>query len=150
MDGLSAAASGFAVASLAVQLVGSVREIRRFLQSISDAPEELRRLIDLLEQLELILGHVGVLVRRQRGNSRCAENGILSSVSRAINTCQSRLTMLEGVVQSTKQASAASNRAAKVLGSFNLARKRRDIQGIENQLRDAVNLLNLTLLSNLS
>jgi len=51
MDGLSTAASGIAVVSLAIQLVDSVREIRRFLRDLSEAPKELKRLVDLLEQL---------------------------------------------------------------------------------------------------
>ena len=62
MDGLSAAASGIAVASLAIQLVDSVREIRRFFRTLKDAPEELHRLLDLLEHMELMLDKIGKLV----------------------------------------------------------------------------------------
>lgn len=86
MDGLSAAASGIAVVSLSLQLVGSVREIHCFLHSISEAPEEVKRLLDLLEQLELILRQAGMLVRTQRGNGRLEETGVLESVMRAIRT----------------------------------------------------------------
>jgi hypothetical protein len=93
MDGLSAAASGFAVVSLAVQLVGSVRQIRQFLRSISEAPEELRRLMDLLEELELILEQVGILVQSQRRNSTLWETGVLTSVLKAANSCQIKLAM---------------------------------------------------------
>ena len=69
MDGLSAAASGIAFVSLVIQLVDSVRGIRRFLQKFSDAPKELKRLIDLLEQLELILENIGMLINRQKEQS---------------------------------------------------------------------------------
>jgi hypothetical protein len=62
MEGLSAASSGIAVVSLSIQLVDSVREIRRFFRTLKDAPEELSRLLDLLEHLELMLENIGKLV----------------------------------------------------------------------------------------
>jgi hypothetical protein len=150
MDGLNTAASGMAIVSLAIQLVGSVREIRRFLRSISQAPEELKRLIDLLEQLELILEQVGMLVQRQRGNTRLGESGVLASVLKAVNTCESKLAVLEGVVEATKQAAAASNRTARTLGSLKLTCRKKDAREIEQQLHDAVNLLSLTMVANLT
>jgi hypothetical protein len=150
MDGLSAAASGFAVVSLAVQLVGSVRQIRQFLRSISEAPEELRRLMDLLEELELILEQVGILVQSQRRNSTLWETGVLTSVLKAANSCQIKLAMLEGVVEATKQAFAASNRTTRTLGSFKLACKKKDLREIESQLHNAANLLSLSMMANLT
>lgn len=150
MDGLSTAASGMAAVSLAIQLVGSVREIRHFLRRISEAPEELKRLIDLLEQLELILEQVGMLVQRQRVNTRLGESGILATVLKAVNTCESKLAVLEGIVKTTKQAAAASDRAARTLGSLKLACRKRDVREIEQQLHDAVNLLSLTMMANLT
>lgn len=151
MDGLSAAASGIAVVSLAIQLVESVREMRRFLRSVSEAPEELKRLLDLLEQLELILEQVGMLVQQQQeGNARLEASGVMASVMRAINTCESKLAMLEGVVEVTKQSSAKSSRVTKTMGSFRLACKKKDIREIEQQLHDAVALLGLSMMANLT
>ena len=150
MDGLSAAASGIAVVSLALQLVGSVREIHRFLHSRSDAPEELKRLLDLLEQLEFILEQVGKLVQTQRGNRRLEESGVLKSVIRAISTCESKLAMLEGVVEATKRVSADSSRARRTLASIKLACKKNDIREMEQKLNEAVNLLGLTMMANLT
>jgi N-terminal domain on NACHT_NTPase and P-loop NTPases len=149
MDGLSAAASGIAVVSLAIQLVESVREMRRFLRSVSEAPEELKRLLDLLEQLELILEQVGMLIQQQ-GNARLEASSVMASVMRAINTCESKLAMLEGIVEVTKQASAKSSRVTKTMGSFRLACKKKDIREIEKQLYDAVTLLGLSMMANLT
>jgi hypothetical protein len=149
MDGLSAAASGIAVVSLALQLVGSVRDIRRFLHDMSEASEELKRMMDLLEQLEIILEQVGLLVQRQRGNGRLEETGVMTSVSRAIVTCEKKLTLLEGVVEATQKAS-ANSRVAKTLGSFKLACHKKDIRSFEQQLSEAVNLLSLTMMANLT
>ncbi|PMD20159.1 hypothetical protein NA56DRAFT_186417 [Hyaloscypha hepaticicola] len=150
MDGLSAAASGIAVVSLALQLVSSVRDIRRFLHSMSEAPEELKRLMDLLEQLEFVLEQVGLLAKRERGNTRLEGTSMMASVLRAITTCQKKLELLEGVVKATKDVKASSNRATRALGSFKLVCKKTDIRWIEQQLNEAVNLLSLTMMANLT
>jgi hypothetical protein len=150
MDGLSAAASGMAVVSLAIQLVGSVRKIRCFLHSVSEAPEELRRLLDLLEQLELILEQVETLVEGQQRNTLFPETGAPTCVLRAIKTCEGKVALIESLVEVSKQASATSNRAARAIGSFKLACKKKDIQGLENQLHDAISLLSLTMMANLT
>jgi len=150
MDGLSAAASGIAVVSLAVQLVGSVREIRRFLRDVSEAPKELRRLIDLLEQLELILENIGALVERQQEHTAHTDIDVSGSILRAVKTCESKLQILEGVVEAAKKSATTTNKAIRTFGSFRLACKRRDIEEFESQLRDAISLLNLTLTTNLT
>jgi hypothetical protein len=150
MDGLSAATSGIAVVSLAIQLVDSVREIQRFLRHVSEAPKELWRLIDLLEQLELILEPIGMLVERQQRQSEDKDTGISTSVLRAMKTCESKLAMLESIVETAKKASIATNKATRTLGSFKLACKKNDIKEFESQLHDAVCLLNLTMAMNLT
>jgi hypothetical protein len=149
MDGLSAVASGIAVVSLTIQLVDSVREMRRFFRDVSDAPKELRRLIDLLEQLELILENVGALVQRQQQDAVPTELDVSGSILRAINMCQSKLEMLEDVVEAAKKTMAATNKAARTFGSFKLACKKKDIEEFESQLHDAVNLLQLAMTTNL-
>jgi conjugal transfer/entry exclusion protein len=150
MDGLSAAASGIAVVSLAIQLVDSVREIRQFLRNISEAPKELRRLVDLLEQLELILENIGALVERQQKHSAETDIDVSGSVLRAMKTCESKLKMLEDVVAVAKKTANASNKATRTFASFKLACKKKDIEGFESQLHDAISLLNLTMTTNLT
>jgi Fungal N-terminal domain of STAND proteins len=150
MDGLSAAASGIAVVSLAIQLVDSVREIRRFLRNVSEAPKELRRLIDMLEQLELVLENIGALVERQKQQAAEADVDVSGSILKAMTTCESKLKMIEDVVEVAKKNSSVTSKPARTFGSFRLACKRRDIEEFEGQLRDAISLLNLTMTVNLT
>ncbi|KAF8863947.1 hypothetical protein BDZ45DRAFT_72684 [Acephala macrosclerotiorum] len=150
MDGLSAAASGIAVVSLAIQLVDSIRGIQRFLRSIADAPEELSRLIELLEQLELILEGVGKLVENQRTQQGRLDIDVSPSILKAVQTCQKTLTKLEGLIAKVKQASEAQNRAARSFGRFRLACKKEDVEEFEVQLHRAVSNLNLAMTMNLS
>lgn len=149
MDGLSAAASGIAVVSLAIQLVDSVGRIRRFLRSVSDAPKELERLVDLLEQLELILGQIQMMVEKQQ-NADPGNTGLFTNVLRAIKSCEIKLARFESLIEATKHSSFSGKRTAKTTESFKLACKKKDIQDFESQLNEAMNLLNLTLTATLT
>lgn len=150
MDGLSAAASGTAIVSFAIQLVDSVREIKRFLRNISEAPKELKRLIDLLQQLELILENIGALVERQKQHSGQADIDMSASILKAMKTCESKLEMLENVVEAAKKSSTAANKVARTFGSFKLACKTRDVEEFEKQLHNTISLLNLAMTTNLT
>ena len=55
MDGLSAAASGFAVFSVAVQLAESFKKLCDFWKSMKDAPEDLRAISIDLKSLSNVL-----------------------------------------------------------------------------------------------
>lgn len=146
------AASGIAVVSLAVQLVGSIRDIRRFLGQVSGAPRELKRLINLLEQLELILQNIGMVVENQRKHNGTGDVDVdvSSSVLRAIEACESRVATVQEVVDSAKRSSISSNRTTRALGSFKLACKKREIEDFESQLLNAISLLNLVMTTNLT
>jgi len=152
MDGLSAAASGIAVVSLAIQLVDSVREIQRFLRDVSDAPKELKRLLELLNLLEFTIEKIGMLMEKQRQNSKDYDSGsdVSEIVLRAMKMCESKLSMLQSVVETAKKASLSESKARKSLGSLRLACKKRDIEDFENQLQHAVSILDLAMTMNLT
>lgn len=150
MDGLSAAASGIAVVSLAIQLVGAVRDIQRFLRNVSEAPKELRRLIELLEQLELILESIGTVVDRQRRQSGDADTAVSEPVLRAMRSCENLLAKLGNVVDAARKSDDARFKATRSLGSLRLVCKKRDIEDLERQLHDAISMLNLTMTTNLT
>ena len=137
MDGLSAAASGMAVASLAIQLVDSVRKIRRFFRTLKGAPEELHRLLDLLEHMELMLENIGKLVDPDRD--------ISPSVLKAIQTCETALNKLDVLIQKVKRNSAAQTPLKRSLGFFRLACKKQEVEEIEKQLDRAVSNLNMVM-----
>lgn len=150
MDGLSAAASGMAVVSLAIQLVGSVRDVQRFLRSVAGAPKELRRVIDLLEQLELILENIEAVMEGQQTQSEGQHRGLSEAIFRAVRSCECKLKMVESVIEAAEKSAAASSKTARSLGSFKLACKKSDIKELEAQIHDAVTLLNLAMKMNLT
>jgi N-terminal domain on NACHT_NTPase and P-loop NTPases len=137
MDGLSAAASGMAVVSLAIQLVDSVRQIRRFFRTLKDAPEELDRLIDLLEHMEVMLANIGTLVD--------PDSDISPSVMKSLDTCEKALKKLDALIQKAKLSSSAQSSLKRSLGFFRFACKKQDVEEIEKQLDRAVNNLNMVM-----
>jgi hypothetical protein len=137
MDGLSAASSGIAVVSLAIQLVDSVRKIRRFFRTLKDAPEELGRLLDLLEHMELMLENIGKLVD--------PDSDISPSVLKAIHTCENALNKLDALIQKVKRNSSAQSPMKRSLGFFRLACKKQEVEEIEKQLDRAVGSLNMAM-----
>jgi len=148
MDPFSATASGFAVVSLAIQLVDSVREIKRFLRNVSEAPKELKRLLHLLEQLELILENIGAQMAKQQKNSGESDDGTITSVQKAMKMCESELLNLEIFVQKAKKASEAGNKVTRTVGAFKLACKKKEVEEFEGQLQRAINLLDVTMTIN--
>jgi hypothetical protein len=137
MDGLSAVASGMGVASLAIQLVDSVREIRRFFRALKDAPEELSRLLDLLDHMELMLGYIVKLVD--------PDSDISPSVLKAIQTCEKALNKLYVLIQKVKRNSTAQTPLKRSLGFFRLVCKKQEVEEIEKQLDRAVSNLNMVM-----
>jgi uncharacterized protein YoxC len=125
MDGLSAAASGIAVISLALQLVDSVRQIQRFLRKVSEAPKELRRLIELLEQLELILESIGELINKQQQQGGNQDVAVSETVLRAMKTCENTVKGLASTVDGARKSIEARIRRRRLwLASACRARRR--------------------------
>ena len=58
MDGLSAAASGMAVVSLAVQLAGTVKKLHDFWDSMKEAPDEISAIVKDLKLLSSVLANI--------------------------------------------------------------------------------------------
>jgi len=148
MDGLSAAASGIAVVSLALQLVDSVRQIQRFLRKVSEAPKELRRLLDLLEQLELILESIGDLINKQQ-QSGDQDVAVSETVLRAMKTCENTVKELASTVDRARKDFEEKSRMTKMVACFRLECKRRDVEEFERRIQDAISLLNLTMTTKL-
>jgi hypothetical protein len=150
MDGLSAAASGIAVASLTIQLIESVHKAQRFFRDISDAAKKLERLLDLLEQLELVLDGIAHIIDRQQRQYGNLGTAMAESILKAMRMCESRLSMLGNIVEAAKSASQAVSKSARSFGSLRLACKKKEIEELESQLQQAISILNLTMTMNLT
>ncbi len=148
MDPLSTAASGIAVISLAVQLASSVRDIHRFLGSVSGAPKELERLVDLLEQLHCILDGIRALHPKQKEQDNIPD--MHPSVIRALQTCQSKLAFLESIVREANNNLNRHGKAMRAWTSLKLGLKRKGVSDFESQLEQAMIRLQTAMTTNMA
>ena len=73
MDGLSSAAGVIAVASVAIQLADSVRQIYEFWESVQDAPENIRHIASDLRLLANVLNDTATCEERYGASETATE-----------------------------------------------------------------------------
>lgn len=146
MDGLSGAAGVFAVVSLAAQLVQAVQDVTKFLRNVPDAPEEVVRLIETLEQLRRTLDHVRQLIEEQFLVQRLPGSPFF--VTKALENCEKHIKMLEQFASKAKTSFDNRHRLRRTWVSMKIVAKKRDVEDIECRLRDAKMDLQFAISSN--
>lgn len=136
MDGLSAAASGIAVVSIAIQVSDSLQKVSDFIELIQEAPEEiestsfeLRLLSSLLEDIRL---HNPLL------SSNPSAQAILGSLEK-------KITSFMDVVNRYKPGLDSPSRRRKKWSAFKVASKREKFKKLRESLNDTKSTLILAL-----
>jgi len=150
MEPLAAFASCVAVPSLAIQLLDSIHQIEQFLNYLSNVSKEVRRLLDTLEALELILHRIHVSVERQRKNHPGGDVDISQSITKAMCRCEDPLGRLKSILETAEKSMNDKHRPTRTLSKFKLAYRRRELAELEAQLHDAVSILTLAMTANLT
>ena len=143
MDGVS---SAFAVVSLALQLVETVHEISKFLKEIENAPTELTRLVETLDQLNSVLGYVKDLLEQQFLVLRLP--GSPAFILQALKNCQGRVKTLETLVNKASMSFGHHRRVPRTWASVRFISKKEDFHELQSQLRDAKSDLQFAISSN--
>jgi hypothetical protein len=144
MDPISGAASIFAVVSLALQLVGSVDNARRFLRNIKDAPVEFQRLAESLDQLHLLLSDITDSLTRYNGLKGMPRPP--QSLGMALISCPSRLDELEPLKKSAKLLLTASKgKASKSWALLKLSMRRKDVDEYDKHVHKAITALQVAM-----
>jgi hypothetical protein len=147
MDGLSAAASGMAVISLTLQLVQLTQNLRAFINDVSGAPSEIRRLAISLTQLANILQdihHISEIQHAQEG-SPPPPPSLLAS----LETCKEQLLQLQSILALAEQKLRISGRLSKQWESFKVVFKKKDIEIFGAHLDQSVQYLTVAMTMNL-
>lgn len=143
MDGVS---SAFAVVSLAIQLVETGEKINKFLTSIQDAPSEIIKLGQTLDQLNSVLKQVSYLLEQQYLVLRLPGSPVF--ITNALENCEKRIKTLEDVIQKAKKSMDHRGRVQRSWATMRFVSKKEDIQEMQSQLRDAQAGLQTAMLSN--
>ena len=143
MDGV---ASAFAVVSLAIQLVETGEKISKFLSSVRDAPNEVTKLYQTLDQLNSTLKQVSYLLEQQYMVLRLPGSPVF--ITNALETCEKRIKTLEDAIRKLKKPMDHQNRVQRSWATMRFVSKKEDILEMQSQLRDAEIGLQTAMLSN--
>lgn len=143
MDPLSGAASVIAVVSLTFQVLGSVDNVRRFFRGVANAPRELGRIVESLDQLHCLLNDVAqALSRYQRLNGTPEAP---QSLYQSLDICKERMDTLQQVIEKSGAVCGNSKTAPRYWASLKLTLRKKDIAEYERQLSQAVAALQAAL-----
>ena len=140
MDGVSAA---LAVVSLGMQIAGIIQTSSKFLRSVRNAPQEILRLADLLDQLQTALSHVDVIVEQQ--SSFGTSPGPLSAITKALQNCKTILVKLERLIDKLRGLPDGEHKFRRVWASMQTVLKKEELQEIRNQIQESLIALQLAL-----
>lgn len=143
MDGVS---SAFAVVSLAIQLVETGEKISKFLSSVQNAPNEVTKLAQTLDQLNSTLKQVSFLLEQQYLVLRLPGSPVF--IANALKNCEKRINTLENVIQRAKISLNHRTQVQRSWAAMRFVSKKEDIQEWQSQLRDAEAGLQTAILSN--
>lgn len=150
MDALSGVASIFSLISLAVQLAGTVQDVKNLISSIQDAPKELDRLTNQLNQLDTIAHSIKLLLERQQKLGHGVDSEIRQTIFKALQTCNQKMSKIEDIVKRTGKLENGQNKLSRKWNSIRLALHKEDIEEFEVALDRAISVLNLALMLNLT
>ena len=143
---MEVAASGIAVASIAIQLLNSTNTLRTFIRGVKDAPQELLRVASALDLLGGTLQIVVDLLDQQALlNDQLV--AVPESVHKSLQRCEESIMPLREIVN-RYSSSQASNRLRKLHADFKAALKAGDVRILEIRLQQEIEILNLALVAN--
>lgn len=98
MEGLSAAASGMAIMSLTLELLGSVNTIRETMRKIKKASEEVDRLLGVLDRLGFLLDDVYRVMELQYSSADTRISSPSTTISNCLHILEYRIERLQHII----------------------------------------------------
>lgn len=101
-------------------------------------PDELLRLVDLLDQLQGTLAHVSDLVEQQSSVPTSLES--LRSIAAALQNCEKSLKKLESLVDQLKRSLDRQHRIQRAWASFRTVMKKKELLELRKQVQELITL----------
>ena len=143
---MEVAASGIAVASIAIQLLNSTNTIRTFIRNVKNAPQELLRVASLLDRLGSILQIIVDLLDQQALlNDQLFP--VPDSIHGCLRRCKDSILPLQEIVDRYPSYQ-TSNRLRRLQADVRAALKAGDVRSLEIRLQQEIEILSLALVAN--
>jgi hypothetical protein len=128
MDGLSAAASGIAVGSIAIELADSIKKIVEFGMAIRDAPKNMRTIFYDLNVLQR------VILQIHQTNRQIGVDGVAEVV---LKDCQEKISILQAIIRPAMSELNSKNLPNQKWASFKITLKKNEIQSLQRSIAEA-------------
>lgn len=138
--------TALAVASLALQLAGTVQTINEFLRTIRDAPSELINLIETMDLVQSNLNQVHCLIEQQLSNSSLAGSPVF--ILKALKACEKRVEIQKAWVEDVKKSLTTRHLMKRTWTSLNIRPKKIQLSEMQGQLREALANLHFAVTNN--
>ena len=135
-----------AVIPLVIQLVTTTKSISDFLRTIREAPSELSDLIETTDQLQASLRQVQSLIEQQFSNERLASSPVF--LLHPLELCGRRVQPTESFVKELRAILVSGTLIKSVTANLDIRAKKKRINRLESQLRDAVRSLQFAITCN--
>jgi hypothetical protein len=146
MEALSGVASGMAVASLAIQLVQSVRTVKTFIRDVKGASKELERLVELLDRLGALLDDVRNLMERQISLQGQHFPAPSMTIFNCLKSCEASLESLHSIIEKyMKSQSGNVSAMSKLKDDIKFGFKKKDIVDFEVRIQREIEYLQASL-----
>ena len=142
-------ASGvFAVVSLSLQLAETVKKVDNFLRDVQNAPDELKRLVDTLDQFDLILVQVKTYVEQQSRINGLP--GCIDVIERTLHSCESNVRKLDSYVNVFQPLFNGKGQRRKLWASIKTVVKKEEIVQMRGLILQDISSLQAAMLINIS
>ena len=145
MDGVSGV---IAVVSFSLQLVNTIQKASQVLKEVQNAPKELARLVDALDQLESLLIAANGIVEQQ--NKMGSLPGSVHTMNGALRRCKSTVEKLDTSVNAIKNYFKIQGRGRKAWASLKTVMKKEEVEQLHRQVHENMKNLQTALLLNMS
>jgi len=135
MAELGVVSSGLGIASLAIQVADSVMKLKSFIDSVREAPEEIKYIIRQIEALNLVLSGC---------DTEDDEAEVSEAVSNATKTCQVLMCRAVGGLELVLKELEVAISKKRVIGSLKTILRQSTVDKLRQRLRDAQDFLVLS------
>lgn len=138
--------TALAVASLAIQLAGTVQTINEFLRTIRDAPSELVALIETMDLMQSNLNQVNYLIEQQFSNPSLAGSPVF--ILNALRICERRVGVQKAWVEEIKTSLTTRRLVKRTWATFNIRPKKTQLSEMHGQIKEAMANLHFAVTNN--
>jgi len=138
---LGTVASAISIGALAGQIASSVVKLKSYLDQVKDAPDDVRNLIDEIDDLQILLSDIEDDRARNPYSEMLLQN---NSASRCLDHCRRGVERLSRVVDKMEADLQSLNPMKRRLNAVKMIWKRDQVEKYRTDLGSAVRLLSLS------